>query len=222
VTAGADPGPDGADLRLGGVAGVAFVVLSVVIVFAAPFWPPLGASAADVVAWHTAHRMPFLVGNFLAVAAAVPSLVQLAVVVALIKRADERGWLWLAVLASAVLAHAVGATVLMVYQAIPFVLDDAGAAKALSDLAGAGFALFLLPLGAFLSFTTWAIRRTRIFPAWLGHVGVALALVVFAGSVGAIVADGPLAGGGAVTAWSVTAFFVWCLALSIVMIVRKR
>lgn len=206
------------DLRVGGYSGLLFVALSCVIIFAAPFWPPLGAAEADVAQWYVAHRTPFLVGNFLAVAAVVPSLAQLAVLVSMLRRADDNGWLWIAVLGAGLIAHAMGAGVLTVYQAVPFIADSPASARALSDLAGAGFALFLLPLGGFLTFACWAIHRTAVLPRWLAYVGAPLALVIFVGSAGAIVNEGPIAGGGVVTAWSVTVFFGWCLLLSIVLI----
>src|SRR6185369_3766701 len=107
-------------MRAAGIAGIIFFVLSGAIVVLSPFWPPLGASMVDVTQYYLHHRTPFLVGNYLAVAAAVPSFIQIAYVVMLFKRAEgESGWLWLTVLLSALFAHALGAVALLAYQAIP-------------------------------------------------------------------------------------------------------
>src|SRR4051812_39181224 len=110
-------------MRMAAWGGFLFVVLSGVIVVLSPFWPPLGASTAEVVAYYREHRVPFLIGNFLAIGAAVPSFAQIAALCLLIKKAEgERGWLWLAVFGAALLAHAVGALALIAYQAVPFEL----------------------------------------------------------------------------------------------------
>src|SRR5688572_29857880 len=74
--------------RIAGWAGIAFFVLSGIIVAVASFWPPLGAGAGEIVTWYRAHRMPFLVGNYLAAVAAVPSFIQIAYLCMMVRRAE--------------------------------------------------------------------------------------------------------------------------------------
>jgi hypothetical protein len=213
-------------MRIAGWAGVAFFVLSGVIVVAAPFWPPLGASAAEVVTWYRAHRMPFLVANYLAMVAAVPSFIQLAYLCMLVRRAEgERGWLWIAMLGSATLAHAMGALALTVYQAVPFQLAAAQAAvaKGLSDLAGVAFAMFLTVLAGFLGVTAWALFATKVLPRWLAQATIPMAVVCFIGSFGAIWEEPRwLAGGGFFTAATCSTFFVWCLIVAVLFLRMKE
>jgi hypothetical protein len=209
------------DARLAGWGGVLFVVLSGVIVVVSPLWPPLGAPAAEVVAYHRAHRLPFLIGNYLAIAAAAPSFFQLAYLARLVRRAEgDDAWLWIGVATSGAVAHAVGAAVLIVYQAVPFELEPGqeAVAKGLSDLAGVGFACFLLALVGFVLVTSWAAYATRALPRWYAHLGVAVAALALAGSLGAIWTPTWLAGGGVASCVAVSAFFGWSLVLSLLFL----
>jgi hypothetical protein len=199
--------------RLGGLAGLVFVALSGVIVVVSPFWPPLGTPPDAVHAYYLAHRMPFLVGNYLALLAIVPSFVQLAVLVKRVHRAEgEGGWKWITVLSSAIVAHALGGLALVLYQAVPF--DER-----LSDLAGVAFAISLIGLGSFAALTGWAITSTGALPGWSGWLGHPAAALCFAGSLGAIWAEPAwLAGGGLLSAAAAGVFFAWCGAVSVALL----
>ncbi len=54
---------DARSRRFAGWCGVAFFVLSSVIVVVSPFWPPLGASAAEIVTYHRAQSASFSGGQ---------------------------------------------------------------------------------------------------------------------------------------------------------------
>jgi hypothetical protein len=209
-------------MKIAGWAGVAFVVLSGVIVVLSPFWPPLGASAAEVASYYRDHRMPFLVGNYLAIAAAVPSFLQLSALAMMIKRAEgEGGWLWIAVLGSVLLAHATGAMALTAYQTVPFELDagQEAVAKGLSDFAGTSFATFLCVLSGFVAFNCWAIFKTGVLPRWYAWLGVPLAPMCLFASLGEIWSKPRwFAGGGLLTANVTGLFFVWCGVLAVLML----
>ena len=209
-------------MRAAGWGGVLFVVLSGAIVVLSPFWPPLGAPADVVVDYYREHRMPFLVGNYLAAAAAIPSFLQIGGLVMLIKRAEgERGWLWIAVLSSVVLAHAVGALALAAYQVVPFELGPGqeAVAKGFSDFAGVAFAFFMAVLSAFVALTSWAVLETRVLPRWYAFLGVPIAGACLAGSLGSIWSEPAwLAGGGILDATATSAFFLWCLILALLFL----
>jgi hypothetical protein len=207
-------------MRLAGWCGIAFVVLSGVIVVVSPFWPPLGTSASEIVAYYRVHRMPFLWGNAIAIAAALPSFVQLAALVALFKRAEgDRGYAWIAVLCAAIFAHAVGVIALIAYQTVPFLLDVPPVAKACSDFAGVAFGCFLIALAGYVGLTSWATWKTRALPGWYAWLGVPIAGASLIGSLGAIF-DQPawLAGGGLLTTGIVGAFFAWCGVLAVLFL----
>jgi hypothetical protein len=209
-------------LRWAGLTGLAFVALSGVVLFVAPFWPPAGASAQAVVDFYRAHRLPFLIGNGLALAAAVPSFVQLGALIVLIKKAEgERGWLWAATLVAVIVAHAVGAIALLAYQAVPFELGPGheNVAKGLSDLGGVAFAGFLFIVAGFVLLTSWATWTTRVLPRALGHAGVPVAALCIVASLGGVITEPTwLAGGGLFSCLAAGAFFAWCGALSFVFL----
>ena len=209
-------------MRVAGWCGVAFVVLSFVIVGLSPFWPPAGACAAEVVAYYRDHRMPFLIGNLTAIAAAVPSFGQIGGLCLVIKRGEgDDGWLWIAVLGSALLAHAVGAVALVAYQTVPFQLDagQEAVAKGLNDFAGITFASFLVLLSGFVGFSSWATFTTRALPRWFGMLGVVVAALCLLGCAGALTVDPRWLAGGGIFCASVTClFFVWCAVLSVLFL----
>lgn len=211
-------------MRIAAWGGFLFVICSGAIVVLSPFWPPLGASTAEVVAYYRDHRVPFLIGNLLAIAAAVPSFAQLGALCGLIKRAEgERGWLWLAVLGSALLAHAVGGLALITYQVVPFELDvgQEAVARGLNDLAGVAFASFLIVLTGFVGFTGWAVLETRVLPRWFGLACIPLAVACLHAGGGALTTEPRwLAGGGLATTGVTSVFFLWCAVLSVLFLRR--
>jgi hypothetical protein len=213
-------------MRLAGWSGIAFVVLSGVIVVLSPFWPPLGASTAEVVDYYRAHRMPFLVGNLIAIGAAVPSFAQIGALCLLIKKAEgEGGWLWIATFGSALLAHAIGALTLVAYQVVPFELDAGNEllAKGFNDLAGVAFASFLLVLTGFVGFASWGTLATRVLPRWFGVSGLVICLLCLLGSGGALVTEPKwFAGGGLYSANVTGLFFLWCGALAVLFLRMPR
>src|SRR5262245_3594068 len=95
--------------RIAGWAGIVFSVLSLIVlplILSLP--PPLGSSGAAFAAWYGEHRLGFLIGNYLGVAAFFPGLVQLAVLAARVRqREGATGWLSSLVLATGTFTYAV-------------------------------------------------------------------------------------------------------------------
>ncbi len=209
-------------MKIAAWCGITFVLLSGVIVVLSPFWPPLGASTAEVVSYYREHRIAFLIGNFIAIGAAVPSFAQIAALCMLIKKAEgEHGWLWLAVLGAALLAHAVGAMALVAYQVVPFELGagQEAVARGFNDFAGVAFASFLLIVTGFVGFTSWAVLSTECLPRWFGLSGIPLAVFCLHASGGALTSEPRwLAGGGLASAAVTSLFFLWCGALSVLFL----
>jgi hypothetical protein len=205
---------------LTGWTGIAFFVLSGIVLFLVPLWPPAGAPMEQILSYYGAHRTPFLVGNYLAALAAVPGLIQIAGLAALVREAEREGaWLWLAVLVSGGAAHAVGLVVLLLFQALPFVAvpGSEGAARALSEAANVGFGFFFVPIVATAAALGAAIVRTRIMAPWLGHAAWAVGGAAFVASLGSIWPTGMLASGGLASVGAFTVFFAWVLATSVVL-----
>src|SRR5207253_811422 len=127
------------------------VGLSVVIALVAPPWPPAGSPNHAITAYFALHRMPFLIGNYLAAVAVIPGVIQVAALAALARSRDEGGWLWLAMFGATLIAHASGVVVLANYQALAFLATsatDSGTAVVISELANVGFGFFVIALAA--------------------------------------------------------------------------
>lgn len=218
-------GPPGR--RLAGVAGIVFAVLSLIVIPLSPETPPpLGSSPAEIAGYYAAHRLPFLIGNYLGVAAFVPGFIQLAFLAALIRRAEgQDGWLSMLVLSSGTFVYGVGAAVLLVFQAVPFLIGPGreGALEAMASLANAGFALIFLAGLAFVLAVVWATLSTGALPRWFAYAGVLVAIVSLAQSAGAIVTEPRwLAGGGLATSLAFMAFFGWLFALGVIFVRPAR
>src|SRR5262245_57764551 len=111
--------------RLAGWSGIVFSILSLIVIPLAVTPPPaLGSTADGFATWYSEHRVGFLVGNYLGIAAFVPGFVQLAVLAARIRaREPASGWLAALVLASGTFTYAVFACSLVAFQALPFLVD---------------------------------------------------------------------------------------------------
>ncbi len=120
-------------------------------------------------------------------------------------------------------AHAVGTCDLMVYQAIPFLAEsklEAGA-KALSDVASAGFALYLVGQSGVALAVAWANKASRVFPQWLTVLGYPVAALSLVGSFGAVVTSSRfVAGGGPLSGICLGVFLTWYASLDIVLVAR--
>jgi hypothetical protein len=201
-------------------AGLAFVILSAVIAAIAPPWPAAGSPASALTAYYTAHRGPFLVGNYLASLAAIPSLLQIGALTSLVRQreGDEGAW-WIASLAGSLLAHASGLVVLALYQATAFVAtgDGGAAALALSEAANVGFGFFLIALAGAALTLGIALAQTRVVAPWIGRAALPGALLAFVASLGAIWPLGIFAAGGLVTIAAFSYFIVWVAGVSLAL-----
>ncbi|HRG94805.1 MAG TPA: hypothetical protein PLR99_01080 [Polyangiaceae bacterium] len=215
--------------RVGGVCGLVFAALSLVVVplVAAPATPPaaLGASGETFAAWYVAHRAGFLVGNYLGIAAFIPGFVQLAVLAARIRAREARTdgalpWLSGLLLASGTFTYAVFGCSLVAFQAMPFLLDPAApqASLAMGTLTSVWFALDGLAALPMLLAVAWAVAATGFLPRWVAWLSGAVAALALLMSVGALFDAPPwLAAGGPATFLGFVAFFAWTGALAVAM-----
>ncbi len=218
-------------LRAGGWCGIAFSALSLIVIplTATPstgVLPALGTSPEDFAAWYSTHKMGFLVGNYLGIAAFVPGFVQLAILYAVI-RAKEKEPAFLApfVLASGTFTYAVFACSLVAFQALPFLTDPYSppAMMAMGTLGSIWFALDGLAAIPFLLAVGWATLATGALPRWFASVTwVTIAFAILM-SLGAIW-DEPrwLAAGSKATLLGFFVFFVWTTVLSVLFLQRRE
>jgi hypothetical protein len=208
------------EARLAGAAGILFSVLSLIVVPLSPeLGPPLGATADEIAGYYVRHRSGFLVGNYLGIAAFLPGFVQLVIVSSWVRRREDRqAWLGTLVLTTGTFAYAVGAVVLIVFQAVPFLLQGEGRVSMLgvASLANVGFSLFCLAAMPFLASLGWATLATGVLPRWFGWTSLACALGAIGVSLGALVTEPRwLAAGGLATGLGFFGFFAWTFVLAL-------
>lgn len=206
--------------RLAGWSGIAFVILSAVFPVLAPLWPPAGASAAELHAYFSQHHAPFLVGNYLAVVASLPSFLQLGALAVLFHARVGLTWKWVSAIIASSVAHAVGALVLAGFQATAFLArgEVSEAAHAAAELSNVGFGFFLVVLSGASFCLALAFVESKLVPAWLAWLGVPTAVLVLAASLGAIWPVGVFAAGGLVTVAAFSLFCGWTMLTSVAIL----
>ena len=213
--------------RIAGWSGIVFSILSLIVLpLAVPPPPGLGASGADLSAWFTAHRTSFLVGNYLGIAAFFPGFVQLAVLVARIRRRErEEGFLASLVLMTGTFTYAIFACSLVVFQVLPFIVDRRleGPMEAMGSFASVWFALDGLAALPMVLAVGWATRATGVLPRWFAHFSWIVALLALMMSFGAVSTEPRwFAGGGAVTGAGFVGFFVWTMVMGVMFVRRSK
>jgi len=207
--------------RIAGWSGIVFSILSLAVlpVVFSPAPPSVGAPGAEVAAWFEAHRVGFLIGNYLGILAFAPALVQLAVLAAWIRRAEGKdGWLASVVFGSGVFAFAVFACSLVVFQAMPFLVAPHLhlEAEAFGTFAAVWFSLDGLAALPFIVAVAWATHATKVLPRSFAIFSWVVALIAFVMSLGAFF-DRPttIAAGGLLTGVGFVTFFAWTFVLAI-------
>ena len=215
-------------LRVAGWAGLAFSMLSLSVIplVGGVLPPPLGSEGAAFAEFYRAHRVGFLVGNWLGIAAFVPGFVQLALLAAQVRRAEgEGGWLSTLVLSTGIFAYAVFACSLAVFQVLPFLVaaSHEPAAEAMGTFGAVWFALDGLAALPFVVAVGWAAARTRALPRWMVPASWLLVLICLGMSLGAITATPRwLAGGGLATGIGFVAVFLWTGAIGVAQLRAAR
>lgn len=186
------------ELRWGGFAGLAFVVLALLGRFLPGNPPTVNESEGTITGWLTDNRTTLLVSALMWAAAAGLIIWFASAFAEAMRERDERSDVHLALLAGAVLvggaifvnAALTGATAygitgrddaltLMLYEATAVMTTMIGFAAAL-PLAAAGI----------------GVLRTRLMPNWLGYLALLAAVVMFAGAFGVFATGGAFVAGG--------------------------
>ncbi len=209
--------------RIAGWSGIAFSLLSLIVLpLAYPPPPALGATGGAFATYYREHRVGFLVGNYLGIAAFVPGFVQLAILTSRIRRAEgAHGWFATLVLATGTFTYAVFACSLVVFQVMPFLTDATmhGEAHAMGTLGGVWFALDGLAALPLVTSVAWAGRETKVLPRWFVAFSVAACLLAGAMSAGSLTTDpAALRGAAALAGIGFLTFFVWTSVLSVLFL----
>lgn len=209
--------------RMAGVAGIVFVVLSVVIAVTAPPLPTLTASGTEVVSYYANNQFGFLMGNYLGAVALLPAFLLVAYLAVQIRKGEpDDGSLWVLVIVSNATAFAAAVLIFVLLQAAAVVAPGAPpqTAKMFSDTANLAFGFFFLPQAAGVAAVAWGFLVTGAMARWIAWLGLLVALIQLVASLGTVVITGPLAAGGPATLVAFVAFLVWFLLVSVVLLVR--
>ncbi len=186
------------ELRWGGFAGLAFVVLALLGRFLPGNPPTVDESEGVITSFLSDTRTSMLIGALMWAAAAGLIIWFAAAFAEAIRERDERSDVHLALLAGSVLVGSAIFVTAGLTAATAFSIDGRGAAITvmLYELTAVmttmiGFAA-ALPLAA----AGIGVLRTRVMPNWLGYLALAAAVVSFAGAFGVFASDGAFVAGG--------------------------
>jgi hypothetical protein len=186
------------ELRWGGFAGLAFVVLAMLGEFLPTMAPSVDASSNDIVSYLSDHRKMILLASLMW-AAAAPLVIWFAAAFAeAIRERNERSDVHLALLAGAVL---VGAAIF-----VNAAVTAANAFGVAGRVPAATVTVFqsTLVMGTMIGFATafplaaagLGVLRTHLMPDWLGYLALLAALVAFLGAFGIFATGGTFRPGG--------------------------
>ena len=186
------------ELRWGGFAGLAFVVLALLGRFLPGNPPTVADSDSTISGWLNDHRTTILFSALLWAAAAGLVIWFAAAFAEAIRERDERSDVHLALLAGSVLVGAAifvnaaltAATAFSIGGrdvAITMLMYDVTAV--MTTMIGVAAALPLAAAGI-------GVMRTHLMPNWLGYLALLAALVSFAGAFGVFATDGVFVAGG--------------------------
>ncbi len=206
--------------RAVGLCGVLAFLLGVAVVALVPAFPDPAGGYDAVAQFYGTYFRRFLLGNFLGIIGAVPSLILIAFVAMRLRRAEgEAGFWWLASIAAGIVMHAVGMVDLGVFQAVP-IMATTDLQGATNQVAIALFGTTLVTFAAYAGITGLAVLATRALPRWWGLAGALTAIVSFGASWVVLMAQtslapfGPMAPFAALGA-SFGLFFIWILEISL-------
>ncbi|MEX0682086.1 MAG: DUF4386 family protein [Dehalococcoidia bacterium] len=213
--------------RLGGIAGIAWIVVFVVSIVLQGESPSRDDSIEDIRQYFSDDGDMYLVGDWLIGVAFFFFFLPYAVVLSYMVRRDDG---MPPILANLVVIGAVTATVFGGVASIPWGALAIGAAenpevddsaiRTLMELDTYGFTLSQLPIGLFLAASSLAIWRTGALWRWLGLLGGLAAILLVVGAAWTI--DGDEEGGIAILGFiGFPGTLLFILISSVGMIMRK-
>jgi hypothetical protein len=186
------------ELRWGGLAGLAFVVLALLGRFLPGNPPTVDESDSAITAWFTDNRGMILTSALMWAAAAGLVIWFASAFAEAMRERDERSDVHLALLAGSVLVGGAIFVNATLTAATAFGIDgrDAGltmmmyeATQVMTTMIGFAAALPLAAAGI-------GVLRTRLMPNWLGYLALLAAVVSFAGAFGVFATSGTWVAGG--------------------------
>ncbi|MEV6271463.1 hypothetical protein AB0L64_30160 [Kribbella sp. NPDC051936] len=205
------------ELRWGGFAGLAFVVLAMLGRFLPGTAPTIDDSDSTISSWLSDHRSMILLSSLLWAAAAGLVIWFAAAFAEAIRERAERSDVHLALLAGSVL---VGAAIfvnagLTAAAAFGITGRDAGITMALYELSAVMTTMIGIAAALPLAAAGIGVLRTHVMPNWLGYLALLAAAVSFLGALGVFADSGTfVAGGTLMTTVPLLLSAVWILGAS--------
>jgi hypothetical protein len=205
------------ELRWGGLAGLAFVVLALLGRFLPGNPPTVAESESAITTWLTGNRGMILTSALMWAAAAGLVIWFASAFAEAMRERDERSDVHLALLAGSVLVGGAIFVNAALTAATAFGIDgrEAGltmmmyeATAVMTTMIGVAAALPLAAAGI-------GVLRTRLMPNWLGYLALLAAVVSFAGAFGVFATSGTwVAGGFLMTGVPLLVSAVWIVCAS--------
>jgi hypothetical protein len=206
--------------RFAGMAGITFVVIYFVALFAfiPSGLPNSGDPASKVLAYAHVHRSALLTSAFLQSLAIIPWVAFVSGIVVMMRRSEgETGvWSMMAAIAGAVAAAmalvAVALGAMLVYRAAA---GDAGLARTLLDGNAIVFAMGGLPLAVFIFAASQGLARAGAVARWMAPLGMLIALIEIVGAAAYARGDGFFSPQGTYSYVAGFAFALWAIATGV-------
>jgi hypothetical protein len=204
--------------RLGAATGIVFVLLTLLALFIG------GQPAPDVVQYFIDNRGRLLVQSFLAGLASIFFLWFLGSVWSYLRAAEGgTGRLSAVAFAGGILTM----VFLMLSLTVTYALADRMAELSPPDTSRAFYALVIqasdltfFPVVAFTGASALVILRTKALPAWLGWLGIVVAVLSLSRGTAFFVESGPFSSAGVLESVAIMAFLLWLLLMSILLVRR--
>ncbi|HYU39876.1 MAG TPA: hypothetical protein VEM59_08570 [Acidimicrobiia bacterium] len=199
--------------QYGAAAGLLFVVLVVVSAFVASSPPAIDESAREVAKYFRDHDTAIRVGAFLAGLAALSFLWFLGSLWSRLRRPEETRRLATITAGGGVVTIALVLSGFAIKSTIALRLRELGplGARFFWTLSNVVIGMASFSIAVLVAATSIAALRTKVFPAWLGWVGVVLSLAWVVAGIGVASDNGGLFTYGFVV---FLVWLVWILVIS--------
>lgn len=213
-------------VRVGGIAGIFFVVLVAVPGFATSQPPDATDPASKFLAYYQDHRSALIASAFLGTAGIFFAAFYLGGLMVAFRRLGGAPALIVAAITGLIITGSVATagalfTTTAAYRVNGAQHVDAETVRALADASAISFTLIGLPIAAFFAACGLIMVKARFFPAWLAAVAGIAAAAEVVGSAGVFATSGAFAPGGVLgLILGLLPFTLFVLATSIIMITR--
>jgi hypothetical protein len=186
------------ELRWGGIAGLAFVLLAILAEFLPGRPPAVDSSAGEISSYVSDGRAMILASSLMWAASAGLIIWFAAAFAEAIREREERSDVHLALLAGAVLVGGAIFVNAVAMGAAAYGVDGRDEALTAMMFQGAEVTSTMIGFAAALPLAAAGIGvlRTHLMPNWLGYLALLAALVSFAGAFGIFASEGVFAAGG--------------------------